>query len=182
MTNEKIHQLVKNLEPLFLGFTAHEDRLKNSNGMELRFHSDWSGKTTVSGLHANHRHSIGCSFEKPIEKIFKDIRRRLMPGYHADFFETKRGKLERAEAEEAAKLKLKALASVIGGNIEHRYGHRSSCGNEYVSAENVSIYPTYRGLYEFNLELGYAEAMKLAEILRDFIAVEMCSQSENSQK
>lgn len=95
MTNDKINELVKKLEPLFLGYTAYENRLKNENGMEIVFRSDWNNKTKVSGLHCKHNHSIGCSFEKSPEKIFKDIRSRLMPDYHADFFETKREKIER---------------------------------------------------------------------------------------
>ena len=35
MTHEEIHKLVKNLEPLFIGYTANEDCLKNENGMVL---------------------------------------------------------------------------------------------------------------------------------------------------
>ena len=121
MTTEKIIELVKKIEPYFIGYTAEENRLKNSNGMELVFRTDWKDKTTVSGLHARRRHSIGCSFEKPVEKIFKDIRRRLMSDYYADFFENKREKIERTEAEEQEKLKLKALASVIDGSFFKRH-------------------------------------------------------------
>lgn len=168
MKSEQINELVKKLEPLFLGYTAHENRLKKSNGMELSFREDWNSRTTVSGLHAKHIHSIGCSFEKPTEKIFKDIRRRLMPQYHADFFETKREKLERADAEEVSKQKLKALASVVGGEISKHYGYRPSGSSEYVDAEIVSIYETYNGLYEFQLRLNYIDAMKMAECLKYF--------------
>lgn len=35
MTPEQIQNLVKKLEPFSIGFTAVENRLKNSNGMEL---------------------------------------------------------------------------------------------------------------------------------------------------
>lgn len=169
MKNDQIIELVKKLEPLFLGFTAHERSLKNDNGMELLFSCDWKNKMTVSGLHAKHSHTIGCSFEKSPEKIFKDIRRRLMSDYHKDFFETKRDKIERQEAEEENLLKLKALASVVGGEVEHHSGYRNAISNEYVSAENVSISPTYRGNYEFKIELTYIDAMRLAQILKNFL-------------
>jgi len=58
-----------------------------------------------------------------------------MPDYHKDFFETKREKIERQEAEEENLLTLKALASVIGGEVEHHYGHRGAAGHEYVISE-----------------------------------------------
>lgn len=166
MMNDKINELVKKIEPLFIGYTAYGNKLKNDNGMELVFRKDWKDKTTVSGLHAKHNHSIGCSFEKSPQKIFKDIRGRLMPDYHKDFFETKREKIERQEAEVENLLKLKALASVIGGEVEHHYGHRGATGNEYVSSEDVSIYPTYQGNYEFKIELSYIDAMRMAELIK----------------
>lgn len=167
MTNDKINELVKKLEPLFLGYKAYENHLKNENGMELVFRSDWNNKTKVSGLHAKHNHSIGCSFEKSPEKIFKDIRSRLMPSYHKDFFETKREKIEQQESEESDSLKLKALASVIGGEICHHYGYRNAIGNQYASTESVTIYPTYDGHYEFKMTLSYIDAMKLAQIIKN---------------
>lgn len=166
MTNDKINQLVKRLEPLFLGYTAIDNRLKNENGMELVFRSDWKNKTVVSGLHSKHCHSIGCSFNKPIEKIFKDIRNRLMPEYHKDFFETKREKIEAQETDEANIQKLKALASVVGGEICNHYGYRNAVGSEYVSTENISIYQTYHGHYEFKINLNYIDAMKMAQNLK----------------
>ena len=64
MKDEKIIQLVKNLEPFFIGYKAEADRLKNSNGMELLFSISWNDKPTVRGLHANRSHSIGCSLTK----------------------------------------------------------------------------------------------------------------------
>lgn len=130
MTDEKIHELVKKLETYFIGYKANEKTLKNSNGMELWFRSDWKGKTIVSGLHAKSRHSIGCSFEKPIEKIAKDIRKRLMPEYFDDFFTTKKEKIEQTEMMENDSLKLKAVASVIGGEISRNYGHTYSGNSE----------------------------------------------------
>jgi hypothetical protein len=166
MTNDKINELVKRLEPLFLGYTAYENRLKNENGMEIVFRSDWNNKTKVSGLHAKHCHSIGCSFEKSPEKIFKDIRSRLMPEYHRDFFETKREKIERLEADEADSQKLKALASVIGGEICSHHGYRNAVGCDYVSTENTSIYQTYHGHYEFKISLSYIDAMTLVQNLK----------------
>lgn len=167
MDKEKINEFVKKIEPYFLGYTAHENCLKNSNGMELVFRCDWKNKTTVSGLHAKHRHSIGCSFEKPVEKIFKDIRRRLMPDYHADFFKTKKDKIESAEAEELEKQKLRALASVVGGEISCNYGHKHAGSTEYVSANNFSIYQSYNGRYDFHLELSYIDTMKIVQLLKE---------------
>lgn len=168
MTNEQISELVKKLEPLFIGFKAYENKLKNENGMELVFRKDWKDKTTISGLNAKHNHSIGSSFEKSPEKIFKDVRNRLMPGYHRDFFETKRERIEREESLAESELKLKALASVIGGELCKHYGHRGAIGNDYVETNNVSIYPTYSGNYEFKIDLNYIDAMKMAQILKNF--------------
>ncbi len=166
MTQEKIHELVRNLEPFFIGYKADQDRLKNENGMELRFYSDWNNKTTVSGLHAKGRHSIGCSFEKPLEKIFRDVRLRLMPDYHADFFDNRREKIERAELDEANLLKLKALASVIGGEISTQHGYSNALENKFVDAENATIYQTYSRGYEVKIYLDYIDSMKLAQHLK----------------
>lgn len=166
MTTEEIKELVKKLEPLFIGFKADERSLKNDNGMELLFRADWKGKTTVSGLHAKHNHSIGCSFTKTLEKIFKDIRQRLMNDYYKDFFEAKKERIERQEHDENELLKLKALASVLGGELSKHYGYRGVSGNEYVETENVSIYPTYNNNFEFKINLNYINAMKLAQILK----------------
>lgn len=124
-------------------------------------------KTIVTGLHAKHSHTIGCSFEKSPEKIYKDIRTRLMPEYHKDFFENKREKTERQEAEEENLLKLKALASVVSGELFNHCGYRNAVGHEYVSAGNISIYPTYFGHYEFKIDLSYIDAMRLAHILKN---------------
>lgn len=168
MQNDQLPEFVKKLEPFFIGFTAEGNSLKNANGMEICFRVDWKNKTIVSGLHAKHRHSIGCSFEKTPEKIFKDIRRRLFPEYYTDFFKTKKENLEIAEAEEINTQKLKALASVIGGEVSRHYGHRGASGNDYISTENVSIYPTYQGDYEINVTLDYIDAMKIAKHLKDF--------------
>lgn len=167
MTSEKLYEVVRKLEPFFMGYKAHDNMLKNENGMTLVFRISWNNKTTVSGLYAKHNHTIGCSLEKSPEMIFKDIRKRLMPEYHKDFFETKRETIERQEAEEEDLLKLKALASVVGGELSHHYGYRGVAGNEYVSAESVSIYPSYSGHYKFEIELNYIDAMRLAHILKN---------------
>ncbi len=135
--------------------------------MELIFRLNWHNRTTVSGINAKHSHSIGCSFDKPLEKIFKDIRRRLMPEYHADFFEHKREKLERKEAEEANDLKLQAIASVIGGEIGQNYGNRYSGNSSAIHAQNASVYETYSGLYEIHLKLDYISTMKVAKYLKE---------------
>lgn len=173
MTNEEIFEVVKKIEPFFIGYTAIENKLKNSNGMELLFKVDWKDQTTVVGLHAKRRHSIGCSFKKSPDKIFKDIWRRLIPGYHADFFETKRENLERAEEQEAEKLKLMAIASVIDGEICRDYGYRCPSNSGYVRAKNVSIYQTYNGRYEIQLNLSYFDTMKMAQFLKEASFVEL---------
>lgn len=41
MKTEQLNEFVKKIEPFFLGYTAEENRLKNSNGMELIFRIDW---------------------------------------------------------------------------------------------------------------------------------------------
>ena len=85
MNGLNIMQVVKKLEPFFIGYTANENRLTNSNGMELVFRVSWNNKTTICGVNASRHHSIGCSLEKPVEKIASDIRRRLFKEYHKDF-------------------------------------------------------------------------------------------------
>lgn len=167
MTSKQINDLVKKLEPLFIGYTAKENRLVNSNGMELVFRVSWNNRTTVSGLHASRTHSIGCSFEKPLDKIFKDIRRRLMTDYHADFFETKRQKIEQAEAEELDAQKLRAISSVINGEIVRHYGQGTDC----VSTENVCVYQSYDGIYKFEIKTNYFDAMKLAKYLNESLKI-----------
>lgn len=85
MNKEDIQSLVKNLEPYFFGYTANDCSLTNELGLELRFYSSWSDKTQVSGIGAKHSHSIGCSFTKPLERIAKDVKRRLIPECREDF-------------------------------------------------------------------------------------------------
>lgn len=166
MENEKIIQLVKTLEPLFIGYKAEDNRLKNSNGMELVFRLSWSNKTTVSGLHASHTHSIGCSFYKSPEKIFKDIWKRLMPDYHKDFFEHKMEIIKRKEHEDNKNIMLQAIASVINGDINRNYDYHYSGNSNFVHINNVSIYEHYVMGYEVRIKLDYMATMALAEYLR----------------
>lgn len=165
MTDEQISQVVKSLEPLFLGYKATKNSLKNSNGMELFFRSSWNDKTTVSGLHAGRSHSIGCSFKKSPDKIFKDIRKRLMPRYYEDFFKYKKEEQEREEIKNAKAEKMRAISSVIDGEIRKNYGYSYNSGN-FVSAQNLSIYETYSGHYEVTIQLDFMTAMKLAQYLK----------------
>ncbi len=89
MEENQINKLVKSLESHFFGYTAKENKLKNDSGLEFLFQDIW-GKTTVSGLGGKSCHSIGCSFTKPLDKIARDIKRRLLPAYRDDFFEYKK--------------------------------------------------------------------------------------------
>lgn len=173
MTNEKICELVKRLEPLLIGYCAFDNRLKNSNGMELVFRINWKNQTRVAGLHATNHHSIGCSFDKPIEKIAKDIRRRLIPKYYDDFFKTKRENAERAEFEEAERLRLKALAFAINGQICRNYENVYPGNSEYIKTNNASIYQTYNNRYEIRLNLDFSDTIKMAEFLKDFTLVDL---------
>lgn len=175
MKKEEIFKLVKELESFFIGYTALGDRLKNSNGMELVFRLDWKGQTRVVGLHASQGHSIGCSFKKPVEKIVKDISRRLIPDYFDDFFLTKRENKERAEFEESEKLKLMAIADAINGQISHDNGHRHVGGPEYIQANNTSIYRAYNGRYEVQLNLSFSDTLKIASFLKSFTLVDLNS-------
>jgi len=156
MTSEEINQVVKSLEPLFIGYTATENSLKNSNGMELIFRASWNNKTTVSGLHAGRSHSIGCSFKKSPDKIFKDIRRRLMPSYYEDFFKHKKEKQEREEFKNEKAEKMRAISSVVDGEIRKDYGYSYSSGN-FVSAQNLTIYETYSGTLRSNNQARFYE-------------------------
>lgn len=97
MKNSDIENLVKKLETYFFGYRAQERTLVNDNGMTLSFYSSWNNKTTVSGLGGYHSHTIGCSFSKPLEKIAKDINRRIIPKYKDDFFKKKKDRIETKE-------------------------------------------------------------------------------------
>ncbi len=91
MEDDQINELVKKLEPYFFGYTAKENKLKNDSGLEFLFQDIW-GKATVSGLGGKSCHSIGCSFTKPLEKIAKDVKRRLLPAYRDDFLNIKKNR------------------------------------------------------------------------------------------
>lgn len=95
-----------------------------------------------------------------------------MPEYHRDFFELKREKNERQEADELNIQKPKALASVIGGEICSQYGNRNALGSEYVSTESASICQTYLGHYEFKISLSYIDAMKMAQTFKNLFAAD----------
>ena len=140
MRDEEIFKLVKNLEPYFFGYTAKENRLKNDSGLEFLFQDIW-GKTTVVGLGAKSRHSIGCSFTKPLEKISKDIKRRLLPKYRDDFFENKKEQRELEEKEAFDRKKLAALAQSCGGRIKNQYSSFWRT-DKYVSFKDGSIAQT----------------------------------------
>ena len=114
MEDKQIFELVKNLEPYFFGYTAKENKLKNDSGLEFLFQDIW-GKTTVSGLGGKNYHKIGCSFTKPLDKIAKDIKRRLLPNYRDEFFKNKREQKELKEKEAFDRKKLAALAQASGG-------------------------------------------------------------------
>ena len=165
MKDEEIFKLVKNLEPYFFGYTAKENRLKNDSGLEFLFQDIW-GKTTVSGLGGKDCHGIGCSFTKPLGKIAKDIKRRLLPKYRDDFFEYKKEQKELKEKEAFDRKKLAALAQASGGRIKNQYSSYWST-NKYVTFKNGSIAQTYDGKYRVKIEADFGEALKIVSFLKE---------------
>ena len=165
MRDEEIFKLVKNLEPYFFGYTAKENRLKNDNGLEFLFQDIW-GKTTVSGLGGKSCHSIGCSFTKPLEKIAKDIKRRLLPKYRDDFFEYKREQNQLREKEVFDRKKLEALAQASGGKVGNQYSY-SLRTEKYATFKNGSVSQTYDEKYKIKVEAGFGEALRIVSFLKE---------------
>ena len=165
MRDEEIFKLVKNLEPYFFGYRAKENRLKNDSGLEFLFQDIW-GKTTVVGLGGKSSHSIGCSFKKPLEKIARDIKRRLLPSYRDDFFENKREQREIREKEAFDRKKLAALAQVSGGKVKTQYSSYWRT-DKYVTFKNGSIAQNYSGNYKIKIEADFGEALKIVSFLRE---------------
>ena len=164
MEDNEINKLVKNLEPYFFGYTARENRLKNDSGLEFLFQDIW-GKTTVSGLGGKSYHSIGCSFTKPLEKIAKDIKRRLLPKYRDNFFENKREQKELKDKETFDRKKLAALAQTSGGKIRVQYANHWG-KDKYVNFKWGSISQTYDGKYKIKIEAGFGKALKIVSFLK----------------
>ncbi len=168
MEDKQINKLVKELEPYFFGYTAKENKLKNDNGLEFLFYCSWNGKTTVSGLGGKDCHSIGCSFTKPLEKIAKDIKRRLLSAYRDDFFEYKKEQNQLKEKEAFDRKKLAALAQVSGGKIRTQYANHWG-KDKYVNFKQGSISQGYDGKYKIKVEADFGEALKIVSVLREIM-------------
>lgn len=166
MEKTNIQNLVKKLEPYFFGYTANDCSLTNELGLELRFFASWNNKTQIRGIGAKHNHSIGCSFTKPLEKIAKDVKRRLIPEYREDFIAYKREESERIEHEAQELLKLEALAQACSGELKDSYWNSRSLRDKYVNAESLEIKQNYSGKYEFSIKLDFGDSLKLINILR----------------
>ena len=61
---------------------------------------------------------------------------------------------------------MRAISSVVDGEIRKDYGYSYNSGN-FVSAQNLSVYETYSGHYEITIKLDFMNAMKLAEYLKN---------------
>ncbi len=166
MEDSQIYELVKKLEPLFHGYTAKERILENSSGMKLHFSSTWNGKTSISGLGGKKRHSIGCSFTKPLDKIAKDIRRRLLPDYRDDYFENIVERKQRQEKIDSDLLKLKALEDATEGEIRDQYGYSSGPYNKYVNSDYANISQRYNGGYELTILADFTETLDIISFLK----------------
>ncbi len=166
MEDNQINKFVKNLESHFFGYTAKENKLKNDSGLEFIFQCSWNGKTTVSGLGGKSCHSIGCSFTKPLEKIARDVKCRLLPIYRNDFFEYKKEQNQLKEKEIFDRKKLAALAQTSGGKIRTQYANHWG-KDKYVLFKNGSIEQTYSGKYKIKVEAGFGEALRIVSFLKE---------------
>jgi len=167
MEKTNIQNLVKKLEPYFFGYTANDCSLVNESGLQLLFSSSWNSKTTVSGIGGKHSHSIGCSFNKSLDKIAKDIKNRLIPEYRDDFISYKKEKIESEKYEMDELLKLEALAQTCSGELKDTYWNSRSPRNKYVGTKNVEIKQNYSGNYNFSIDLNFGDSLKLIDFLRD---------------
>ena len=165
MENAEIHKLVKNLENYFFGYVAKQNYLESTSGLKILFRSSWNGKTTIIGLGARRNHSIGCSFTKPLDKIAKDIKKRLMPDYRDDFFEKLRDENIRQEKEQSELMKLKAIAQVSCGIVEDQKFYSRGSGTKYVRSDYANISQTYSGDYELTIRANFGEALKILNFL-----------------
>ncbi len=165
MNNSEIEIIVKKLEKYFIGYKANGNTLKSEAGFEFRFHSSWNNKTTVSGIGGTRYHSIGCSFTKPVEKIAKDIKRRLFPDYRDDFLKTVKSDNEKREFEEKQLLMLEALKESAHAEIKDSYWNSRAMHNKYISANGFEIKQTYSGDYEFTVDCNFSESLKLIGFL-----------------
>ena len=165
MEKNKIHELVKNLEPYFFGYVADKDRLKNDMGLELLFQSSWNGKTRVIGLGGKTPHSIGCSFTKPLGRMASDVMRRLLPSYRDDFLEYKRELQQLKEKEAFERKKLAALAQVLGGKVtDHpNYGKQEKC----VKFTHGFIFQNYDDNYKIKIQVDFGKALKVLPVLKE---------------
>lgn len=137
------------------------------SGLKLLFSSSWNNKTTVSGIGGKHSHSIGCSFNKSLDKIAKDIKNRLIAEYRDDFISYKKEKIEREKYQMDELLKLEALAQTCSGELKDAYWNSRSPRNKYVDSGNVSIKQNYSNNYEFSIELDFGESLKLITFLKE---------------
>ncbi len=165
MKDEEIFKLVKNLEPYFFGYTAKENRLKNDSGLEFLFQDIW-GKTTVSGLGGKNYHKIGCSFTKPLDRIAKDIKRRLLPKYRDDFFENKKEQNQLREKEVFNRKKLEALAQASGGKVKNQYSSYWRT-DKYATFKDGSVAQSYDGKYKIKVETDFGKALKVVSFLKE---------------
>ncbi len=165
MEDNQINKLVKDLEPYFFGYTAKENRLKNDSGLEFLFQDIW-GKTTVSGLGGKNYHKIGCSFTKPLEKIAKDIQRRLLPKYRDDFFENKKEQNQLREKETFNRKKLEALAQASGGKVKTQYSSYWRT-DKYATFKDGSVAQSYDGKYKIKVEADFGKALKIVSFLKE---------------
>ena len=171
MDKEQIKSLVKKLEPHFLGYQAHDNRLKNDIDMEIIFQENWRGQTKVSiaGTFLSCYQEIGCSFEKPISKIVADIKRRLLPKYYENFLSYQKEERELEQREKEKKQRLEALAQISGGKVSDIYDNGSKKG---VFLKNFEISPSYGDSYKISIRASFGEALKIAEYLKEFYKTE----------
>ena len=163
MERENIIKLVKSLESHFYGYKAQECTLINDLGMKVHFSSSWNNKTYVSGLGAKRSYLIGCSFTKPLEKIVKDINKRLIPNYRDDFISYKREQAEALELLDYEQQKFEALAVSCNGEIVSDYGSRHG---QYIRAEKLTIHQAYSGDYEITINLNFKKALEPVSLIK----------------
>lgn len=161
---ERIHRLVKSLEPFFYGFNAIENKLVNNAGLSIAFYDEYRG-TSISGLGGRNTHSIGCSFSKDIEKIAKDIKRRLLPSYRDDFMSCISEKMQCKEKKEKELLLLNAIASACGGKLSSKYDCEHH--KEVVCKSlRLEVYQSYSGDYCISLSRDFAGVLDLIESIK----------------
>lgn len=152
----------------------HWPGIVNGDGATVRFREAWSakGRITIDGLFHQPRpgawyrgtdHHITVAANKPVQKIARDVERRLLPGYLPDHKEW----VERCEAEAKSIAEAREFRETLGlvlGVAIHEWNHE----REHIYGDGQADWrvPDFGHVTVEFRSLDYEQARKLAEFSR----------------